>query len=350
MREAVSKSIIYESSTFEEAKYLINNSPLHIALVIDKKNKLKGIVTKGDLRKGMLKHIEKTTSIKLVMNPNPITCTVENRNSKSKSFFNEKSLTHLPIINNNGEIVDIEYRNKKLKIDGQKHIAVIMAGGLGTRLRPLTYKKPKPLLKVGNKPILENIIENCIFYGLKKFYLSVNYRSKMIKDYFGDGSKWGIEIDYINEKEKLGTAGSLSLMKFVPQDSFLVMNADLLTKVNLQELFSFHIENKSMATMCVKDIELIVPYGVIESENGMIKKINEKPIHRFFVNAGLYLFDPKVLNLLSNGKILDMPEYFDKIIAAELKTAIFPIIEEWIDIGDFDDYKRANSIYDNHID
>ena len=166
----------------------------------------------------------------------------------------------------------------------------------------------------------------------------------MIKDYFGDGSKWGIEINYINEKERLGTAGSLSLMKFVPQDSFLVMNADLLTKVNLQELFSFHLENNSIATMCVKDVEFVVPYGVIESENGMIKNINEKPIHRFFVNAGMYLFDPKVLSLLS-GKTLDMPGYFDKIITAKLKTAIFPILEEWIDIGGFDDYKRANRVY-----
>jgi len=350
MKKEVSPSIIYDSATFEEAKYLISNSPLRIALVVNKKNKLKGIVTRGDLRKGMLKYIDKSASIKLVMNTNPITCTVENRNSKSKSFFSERHLTHLPILNNNGEIVDVEYRIKKLKIDGQKHIAVIMAGGLGTRLRPLTDKKPKPLLKIGTKPILENIIENCILYGFEKFFISVNYKAKMIKDYFGDGSKWGIKIDYINEKEKLGTAGSLSLMKFVPQDSILVMNADLLTKVNLQELFSFHIENKSMATMCVKDIELIVPYGVIESEDGIIKKINEKPIHRFFVNAGLYLFDPKVLNLLSNGKTLDMPEYFDKIIAAELKTAMFPILEEWIDIGDLDDYKRAKSIYGNHID
>jgi len=349
MREAVSKSIIYESSTFEKANYLINNSPLRIALVVNKKNKLKGIVTTGDLRKGMLKYLDKTISIKLVMNTNPITCTVENRNSKSKLFFSEKHLTHLPVLNNNGEIVDVECRINKIKIDGQKHIAVIMAGGLGTRLRPLTDKKPKPLLKIGTKPILENIIENCISYGFTKFIISVNYKGKMIADYFGDGTKWGIEIDYLNEKEKLGTAGSLSLMKFVPRNSFLVMNADLITDVNLKDLLSFHLENNAMATMCVKDYEFIVPYGVIESENGIITKINEKPIHRFFVNAGLYLFNPKVLSLLSNGKKVDMPRFFEKIIASGFKTTMFPILEEWIDIGDFDGYKYANEIYGNHI-
>jgi len=349
MIEAVSKSIIYESSTFEEANYLINNSPLRIALVVDKKNKLQGIVTTGDLRKGILKYLDKTISIKLVMNTNPITCTVENRKSKSKSFFTEKNLTHLPVLNNNGEIVDVECRINKIKIDGHKHIAVIMAGGLGTRLRPLTDKKPKPLLKIGTKPILENIIENCISYGFTKFIISVNYKGKMIADYFGDGTKWGIEIDYLNEKAKLGTAGSLSLIKSVPRNAFLVMNADLITDVNLKDLLSFHLENDAMATMCVKDYEFIVPYGVIESENGMITKVNEKPIHRFFVNAGLYLFNPEVLSLLTNGKKVDMPRFFEKIISSGFKTTMFPILEEWIDIGDFDGYKYANKKYGNPI-
>jgi len=345
LNKNLSKLTLDDSSSFEDAINILNSSTNHIVLIVNKNNKLKGIITKGDLRKAMINYVDKNASVTEVMNKNPFTCTEKNRLNESKLFFNKKDLSHLPVINDKMEVIDVEYRKNKFNIDCEQNIVIIMAGGLGSRLKPLTDDKPKPLLKIGDKPILESIITNCISYGFKIFYISVNYKSEMIKQYFGNGNKWGIKIAYINEEEKLGTAGSLSLLDFIPPKEFLVINADLLTKVDLHEFLSFHLDKKSMGTMAVKDYEIVVPYGVVKSNNGKITEINEKPVQRFFVNAGLYVFDPKVLNLLSKAKNLDMPSFFEMIINKNLKTMIFPILEEWIDIGNFDDYNRAKIKY-----
>jgi len=217
-----------------------------------------------------------------------------------------------------------------------------MAGGMGTRLRPLTNDQPKPLVSVGNKPLLETIIETFVQQNFHQFYLSINYKAEMIKSHFTDGAKWNAEIHYLEEDQRLGTAGSLSLLPEQPDEPAIVMNSDLLTRVNFQQLLDYHKQHKAKATMCVREYDFQVPFGVVEIEDNQITGIDEKPVHNFFVNAGIYVLEPEVLKLLRKNEAMDMTQFFERIILAGLKTSAYPIHEYWLDIGQKDDFLRAN--------
>ena len=225
-----------------------------------------------------------------------------------------------------------------------------MCGGLGSRLGDLTKNCPKPLLKVGDKPILESIIERFCNDGCRSIYLSVNYQSEKIIDYFGDGSKWGISIKYLEEKKKLGTAGSLSLLDKPLKKSFVVMNGDILTNVNFDSFISFHESNNATASMCVREYDFQVPYGVVKLDStGKVLSIEEKPKHKFFVSAGVYLLNPQVLELLKPGENLDMPDLFERVKKQEGTLYSFPIHEYWLDIGRVDDFEKAKMDIDTGI-
>ncbi|MFC6648217.1 sugar phosphate nucleotidyltransferase [Paenibacillus rhizoplanae] len=217
-----------------------------------------------------------------------------------------------------------------------------MVGGLGTRLRPFTDDIPKPMLKVGDKPILETIIEGFKNYGFTKFILSVNYKKEIIKAYFQDGKHLDVYIEYIEEGKRLGTAGALSLLSEKPNAPFFVMNGDLLTKMNYEQLMEFHCETKSNATICVREYEYQIPYGVIETENHRLLSIVEKPVHKSFVNAGIYVLDPQVLEHVPQDEFYDMPDLFKKLMDMQGGVSAFPLREYWLDIGQVDDYEKAN--------
>jgi NDP-sugar pyrophosphorylase family protein len=244
-----------------------------------------------------------------------------------------------------GHIVDLKMLIDMINSGYSENYVVLMAGGQGTRLRPLTEHCPKPMLKVGNKPIIETIIENLKEYGFYKFLISVNYKAQVIMDYLNNGSKLKVDIDYLKEKDELGTAGALSLIPFRPKDTLLVMNADLLTKVNFQQLFDFHKQQDATATMCVREYQFQVPYGVIKIKNQSIASVDEKPLHKFFVNAGIYALEPRALDFVPENQYFDMPNLFEKLIEEKQVTSAFPIREYWIDIGRPGDYKQANGEY-----
>lgn len=336
------ESLLTPKATIQDAKRIIDTSSMHIAIVVDEKRMLLGIATQSDFRKGLLRHVNSDDPVTAILNESPKTALLTDSQNKIDEFFIKTSLMHLPVVDKDGILISVEYCDEHLIIDIQDNWVIIMAGGLGSRLRPLTTDIPKPLLKVGSKPILETIIDNCISYGFKRFYLSVNYKSQMIEDYFGDGSKFGIQIRYLKEKEQKGTAGSLSLLPEMPSKPFLVMNADLVTDLNFQDLINFHMEHKSVATMCVKEYDFAVPYGVVKVNEGAIEKIEEKPVHKFFVNAGIYVLDPKVLRLIPENESLDMTDLLGKVIESNQSTTVFPIHEYWLDIGSVDDYQHAN--------
>ena len=342
MSKSWKESLLTLEATVKDAKRVIDSSSMRVAFVVSEQGKLLGIVTQSDYRKGLLKYVDDQAPVTAIMNESPSTVLVTESESKIREFFIKTHLAHLPVVDEDGMLISVEYYDEHLKIDSQDNWIVIMAGGLGSRLRPLTAGIPKPLLKVGAKPILETIIENCISSGFKKFYLSVNYKAQMIEDHFGDGSNWGVQISYLKEEKQKGTAGSLSLLPEIPPKPFLVINADLVTDLNFQDLISFHLEHKVVATMCVKEYEFAVPYGVVRVNDGAIEKIDEKPIHKFFVNAGVYVLDPKVLAFLPENKSLDMTDLFSRVIDDNQNTAVFPIHEYWLDIGCDDDYQHAN--------
>ena len=220
---------------------------------------------------------------------------------------------------------------------------VVMAGGLGARLGELTKKTPKPMLKVGNKPIIEHIIHMFMSHGFTKFLISVNYRAETIKEYFGNGDDHGIRIKYLDEDQRLGTSGALSLIDFSIGDPFFVVNGDVVSSIDYELLLDFHNDKSSVATMCTRRDAYQIPYGVVKVDNDKnVIDVHEKPVHSYLVNAGIYVFDPTVLNFIPEGKFFDMPELFDLLRKRNLRIKHYEITDYWIDVGRVSDYEKIN--------
>jgi dTDP-glucose pyrophosphorylase len=333
------------NSTIREALNIIDASAMQIALVLNDKNKLIGTVTDGDIRRGLLSGLALDDSIESIIYKTPTVCTINSSKEEILKIAFEKKLYKIPIVDFEGTLVGIEEVDGFIKQEEYPYKVVLMVGGLGRRLSPLTDNKPKPLLNVGNKPLLETIIDNFSKYGLKNFILSVNYKSEMIEDYFGDGSKFGVNIKYVHENKRMGTAGALSLMREELTTTFLVMNGDLLTNINFDHMISYHVEYQAVATMGIKQYDLQVPYGVVNVNEQRIVSIEEKPSHKFFVNAGIYILDKSVLNEIPYDTFYDMPTLFETIIANNNIAVSFLIREYWLDVGQRSDYEQANSEY-----
>jgi NDP-sugar pyrophosphorylase family protein len=216
-----------------------------------------------------------------------------------------------------------------------------MAGGLGTRLRPLTENTPKPLLPVGGRPLLETIVENFANQGFQKIFLSVNYKAEMFEQHFGDGSRFGVQIEYIHESDRMGTAGALTMLPSRPENPLIVMNADLLTTLDFRQFLEFHRAHRAKATMGVREYAFQVPYGVVEADGERLVSISEKPVHQFFVSAGMYILEPEVLDRIPAGCFFDMPTLFQSMLDEKVDAAVFPVREYWLDIGRLDDLERA---------
>lgn len=336
---------VTSSISIRDAIQVLDHSAMQIVLVIDASDRLIGTVTDGDIRRGILSGISLDESIAMVMNTKPKVCLDDQSRETVLARMKSLQLRHMPILNAQGVLVSMEMFDELLAPRARKNAVMIMAGGLGTRLRPLTEECPKPMLKIGGRPILETILLNLVDYGFRRFYISVNYKSEMITEYFGDGSSWGIEIEYLHESQKLGTAGSLSLLPKDLVDPIVVMNGDLLTKINFEQLLDFHAEHVAAATMCVRGYEFQVPYGVVKTDNHKIVGIEEKPVQSFFINAGVYVLEPRVLKSIPMDSYLDMPSLYENLIKNEETAVVFPVREYWIDVGHLADFERANNEY-----
>ncbi|WP_427138365.1 nucleotidyltransferase family protein [Psychrobacillus psychrodurans] len=334
--------LVQPKTTILEAMRLIDATTMQFAAVVDDNLFLLGTVTDGDIRRGILKGLSLDTAISEVMNTSPICEKEGKRSNYYKKKMRERKLKQLPLISSTNQLQRIVFSDELELTSKKVNKVVLMVGGLGTRLRPLTDTIPKPMLNVGSKPIVETIIESFKNYGFTNFVLSVNYKKEMIMDYFQDGAHLGVNIEYIEETKRLGTAGALSLLSEKPLEPFFVMNGDLLTKINFEQLLDFHYETNSAATMCVREYEYQIPYGVIETENHQLLSIIEKPVHKSFVNAGIYVLNPGALELVPNEEFYDMPELYKKLMAKQEKVSAFPLREYWLDIGRLDDYEKAN--------
>lgn len=338
------KLLVTKEQTLLETMKLIDETSMQFAAVVAEGNQLLGTVTDGDIRRGILRGEGLEVPISSIMNANPITAKHGLKDSDYKQLMKSKQLKQLPIINESNQIIDILLIDKFDALINKNQV-VLMLGGLGTRLRPLTNDVPKPMLKVGKKPIVETIVDGFKQFGYTNFIFSVNYKKEVIQNYFKNGDPIGITIDYIEEQKRMGTAGALSLIENRPTQPFFVMNGDLLTQVNFDQLMQFHLEHNSIATMCVREYEFQIPYGVIETEGTDLISIKEKPVHRSFVNAGIYVLSPEVLEYIPEDTFYDMPTLFAKLIEQGKKTSVFPIHEYWLDIGQIDDFNRANQKY-----
>ena len=336
------KVLLTPKDSLERTIKVLHEGGCRIALVADKFGMLLGTVTDGDIRRALINQLTMESSVSLIMNGNPITVDDKVKNKDILSLMSDKSLLHMPIIDKDGILCGLETLQHLIESPIYDNPIFLMAGGFGTRLHPLTKDTPKPLLKVGNKPILEMIIEQFINYGFHNFYISTHFKSEQIRDYFKDGELHNISIKYVHEDSPLGTAGSLGLLPDdLPDLPIIVMNGDLLTKVDFKNLFNFHCEHNSEATMCVREYDFQVPYGVVEIDNYNIKEIKEKPVHRFFVNAGIYVLNRSLINKVDGKSCLDMTDFLEKELNNGGVNA-FPIHEYWLDIGQMEEYEKAN--------
>jgi len=337
--------LVSPGTSIRETIRIMDRGALKIALVVDTEQRLLGTVSDGDVRRGILKGCALEDSVQQVMNTTPTTVPRHESRESILSLMRNKQMYQIPVVDDTGLLVGLEVIDTILAAPCRANWVVLMAGGLGSRLKQLTKDIPKPLLKVGDKPILETILANFIAQGFSRFFISVNYKSELIKDHFGDGSQWGVQIEYLHESKRLGTAGALSLLPEKPLLPLIVMNGDLLTKVDFGQLLDFHQEHRAAATMCVQEYHFEVPYGVVSVDGHRLLAISEKPVHRYFVNAGIYVLQPDNLNLIPHDAYSDMTSFFENLIHKQEETAVFPIREYWLDIGRIDDFEKAKSEY-----
>lgn len=336
--------LVSPETSLEDAVATLDRVALRIVLIVDGERRLLGTLTDGDVRRSLLKHLPLNIKVSEVMCASPQT--VERGWSKERilAIMERYQLLQLPIVDAQRRVVGLETLHGLLHKKQYDNPVFLMAGGFGSRLRPLTQHCPKPLLKVGDKPILELILESFINAGFHRFFVSTHYMPEMIREYFGDGSRWGVNIRYVHEEQPLGTGGALGLL---PHDEIdlpiFMMNGDLLTTLNFQNLLEFHLERPGVATMCVREYEQCIPYGVIQSEGHRVLSMVEKPVHRFFINAGIYLLSPELVKSVKPGTHIDMPTLLGQQIADGKDVNMFPVHEYWLDIGRMEDFQRAQS-------
>lgn len=338
----LNKYTIKPQHTLTDAIKKITLNKKQFVLIIDKADCLLGILTDGDIRRGILKGFSLNDTVNKIMNTTPLTASTKETSRQIINKMTIKKVKQCPIIDKKKKLKGIEFLDKSSTRFSLDNFVVIMAGGMGKRLSPFTKDKPKPLMNIAGKPILERIIINLAKHGFKKIFLTVYYKSEMLEEFFGDGSSYGVNLNYIKEKSPLGTAGSISLLPNKPKKPFLVMNSDIVTDVNYFGLLDFHEENKSIATMCLKDFSVEVPYGVVQTSNNKILKIQEKPIITHKVNAGIYVLNPEATNHIPSNKYFDMTELFEILIKGKHKTSAFPIFENWADIANIEDLRKID--------
>jgi len=336
------------SDTLESSIRVLHAGGLQVALVVDSKKKLLGTITDGDIRRALLKHLPMDSLVEDIMNNNPTVAL--NTDSMETIMLKMKSrdLLHIPIINEKDELIGLETLQHLTYDKRYDNPVFLMAGGFGARLQPLTEDTPKPLLKVGGKPILETIINRFIKAGFQNFYISTYYKANKIHEYFGDGSSLGVSIQYVNEDKPLGTAGSIGLLpKNLPNLPILMMNGDVLTKVNFEHLLDFHQKQEGIATMCVREYDVQIPFGVVNIKKQKAKSFLEKPIKKFFVNAGIYVFEKEMTSKVEVGEHIDMPILLEQQIKEGRTVNVFPIHEYWKDVGHMEEYQNVNESFSN---
>ena len=341
----ISKILLRTSSTIEDALNIINLGAVRIALVVDADGKLLGTLSDGDIRRGLLRKVKLNDTIKDAFSKNPATANIIDTRERLLQLCLKNGIGQLPIVDNSHRVVDLFLVDSEFYKKNYENQVVLMVGGLSMRLRPLTDNTPKPMLHVGGRPILQTIVKGFVDSGFTNITMCLGYKSNVIQNYFEDGSDFGANIDYIVEEKRMGTAGALSLLKKEISKPFFVMNGDLLASINYKDMLDFHEESNSKATMCIREYDIKVPYGVVSVNNEEITSIKEKPIHSFFVNAGVYLLGPECIDLIPSNKFYDMPSLFEKMILNKRKITSFPLKEYWLDIGRMDDYHQANNDY-----
>jgi dTDP-glucose pyrophosphorylase len=329
----------------------IECSSRRIAVVVGGDGRLVGTLTDGDVRRCLLAGGTLETPLFQAMNSSPLVAKEGAPTGYLLDLMRKRNVMALPIVDSNGRfkrlvhLIDLEHPKILAPVAAEFDFAVIMAGGEGTRLRPLTAKIPKPMVDIGGMPLLERQIESLAKAGIKRVYLSVNYLGHVIEEYFGNGAGFGVEIRYLREQKKLGTAGALGLLPEKPSQPILVMNGDILTTSDFGSLYAFHVAHAAQITVATIDYRIVIPYGVINTEVAFATELVEKTSQRFLCNACIYAVSPQALNLLQGTDYLNMTDIIDSCLVHNIPVAVFPVHEYWSDIGTPDDLEKARTFF-----
>jgi dTDP-glucose pyrophosphorylase/CBS domain-containing protein len=330
--------VLEANSTFEMAVEAIDRGGMGFIAVTDRSGLLLGILTDGDIRRAFLR---KNYDLNTIINKNPEVMNESTAHQEVVSRLRSLHRRHMPLVDSQNHfkgvlsLDDVEFVTRENPV-------VIMAGGLGSRLGELTKNTPKPMLNVGNQPMLQHLVELFRDQGFRKFIFCVNYKKGVIQDYFKDGKAFEVKIDYVEEKSRLGTAGALSLIESPPKVPFFVINADVLTNLDFVDLLACHLKSESVATMCVRHYQHQIPYGVVNNDaQGVITSLEEKPNVAVDVNAGVYVLNPNAIELIPKKRFFDMPSLFEYCIKNSLKSSVYRIDDYWLDIGRKEDLDQA---------
>jgi len=335
-------SLISATSTLAEAVANLDETCLQIALVVSTDGVLLGTLTDGDIRRGLLRGLTMNSLVDEVMNSDPLVVPNDLGREMILQLMQVNKIHQLPVVDERRRVVGLHLWSDLITPSQRSNQMVIMAGGEGSRLRPQTINCPKPLLKVGGKPILEHIIERAKAEGFLDFVLAIHYLGHMIEEHFGDGSAWDVKIQYLHEKSPLGTAGALNLIRPRPKSPIVISNGDVLTDIRYGDLLDFHDLHNATATMAVRLYEWHHPFGVVHADGVDIKGLEEKPIIRNHINAGVYVLNPESLDSLTPNEYTDMPALFDRLREKDSRTIVYPIHEPWLDVGSEKDLRLAN--------
>ena len=343
--------LIKPEDTLQRAIEIIDVGVMQIALVVDEAGHLRGTVTDGDIRRGILRGMGLDEGVGRVMNTHPVTAQMGTSRDDLLTLMTSRSIKQVPLVDEEGRVVGLELLDKLLRSSFIKeNPVIILAGAQGTQLRPLTADTPKPLLKVGGRPVLELIMQQLQAYGFHRVFISVNYLGDQIEEYFGDGQRHGVSIQYLREPEPLGTVGPVALLPRPLESPCIVVNGDLLTKINFEHMLEFHQEGGFHLTIGIKEYPFQLPFGVVVTRGDRVVEFREKPVDTRLINAGVYVVDPDVLDMVPQRTYYDMNRLIERVICQpERQVGAFPIHEYWMDIGTSIDYHQAQWDYPVHF-
>lgn len=340
------KALLPPEATIQQAIANLNQVAIKICLVVNQAGELIGTLSDGDIRRGLLKGLDISCPIDSIVHRSPMVVTAEMPREMVMQLMVANKIQQIPVVNDQHKVVGLHLWDDITTPEVRTNLMVIMAGGLGTRLRPHTENCPKPLLPVAGKPMLEHIIERAKLEGFSVFVLALHYLGHMIEDYFGNGQSLGVQIEYLRERTPLGTAGALGLLSPRPNAPFVVTNGDVITDIRYGELLDFHLRHNAAATMAVRVHEWQHPFGIVQTQGINIVGFEEKPVVRNHINAGVYAIDPSALNELSANARCDMPTLFERLQLKGQRTVAYPMHEPWLDVGRPEDLSRANAVTD----
>jgi len=321
----------------------LNEVALKIVLIVNEAGELEGTISDGDIRRGLIKGLDINSPITSIIHRNALVVPPDIERAMVMQLMVANKIQQIPVVDADRRVVGLHLWDEITTPPTRPNLMVIMAGGMGTRLRPHTENCPKPLLPVAGKPMLEHIIEHAKLEGFSHFVLAIHYLGHMIEEHFGNGERLGVQIDYLREQSPLGTAGALGLLNPRPDAAFVVTNGDVITDIHYGELLDFHLRHNAAATMAVRVHEWQHPFGVVQTQGIEIVGFEEKPVARTHINAGVYALEPDALNALAADTRCDMPALFERLQEQSKRTVAYPMHEPWLDVGRPDDLERARS-------